>query len=133
MAASRTGVPCDGVMAPRRWCLLIPEDATHDPCHTCTAPQPVHNPTSLHRSAAQEYELPSNVVATTSAAAACAGAQYAIHAVPVQHSRAFLQGIRVRAACARPGCGRVGKPTLSDGLGCGGPARCLQARCARMH
>jgi len=51
--------------------------------------------------AAQEYELPSNVVATTSAAAACAGAQYAIHAVPVQHSRAFLQGIRVRAARAR--------------------------------
>jgi len=38
------------------------------------------------------------VVATTSAAAACAGAQYAIHAVPVQHSRAFLQGIRVPPA-----------------------------------
>lgn len=41
-----------------------------------------------------EWELPSNVTATTSAAEAIAGAQYAIHAVPVQHTRAFLEGIR---------------------------------------
>lgn len=49
----------------------------------------------MHPRGAQEYALPTNVVATTSAAAACAGAQYAIHAVPVQHSRAFLLGIKV--------------------------------------
>lgn len=38
--------------------------------------------------------LPPNVRATTSAVAAIAGAQYALHAVPVQHSRAFLEGIK---------------------------------------
>lgn len=48
----------------------------------------------------QDYTLPPNVVATTSAAEAIAGAQYAIHAVPVQNSRAFLQGVKVRG-CAR--------------------------------
>ncbi|BDA41583.1 Glycerol-3-phosphate dehydrogenase [NAD(P)+] [Coccomyxa sp. Obi] len=41
----------------------------------------------------KEYVLPSNVVATTSSLEAIQGAQYAIHAVPVQHSRAFLKGI----------------------------------------
>ena len=46
----------------------------------------------------QDYELPPNVNATTSAAEALAGAQFAIHAVPVQHTRAFLQGIKVGAA-----------------------------------
>ena len=46
----------------------------------------------------QDYLLPNNVVATTSAAEACAGAQYAIHAVPVQHSRAFLHAIKVHTA-----------------------------------
>jgi glycerol-3-phosphate dehydrogenase (NAD+) len=40
--------------------------------------------------------MPANVTATTSMAAAIAGAQYAVHAVPVQHSRAFLHSIRVR-------------------------------------
>lgn len=43
----------------------------------------------------QDFELPINVNATTSAAEAIAGAQFAIHAVPVQHTRAFLQGIKV--------------------------------------
>lgn len=38
--------------------------------------------------------LPVNVRATTDAAEAIAGASYAVHAVPVQHSRAFLEGIR---------------------------------------
>ncbi len=46
----------------------------------------------------QEYVLPSNVVATTSATEAIQGAQYAIHAVPVQHSRAFLKSIAVGAS-----------------------------------
>ena len=41
-----------------------------------------------------DYELPGRVTATTSAEAALCGAQYAIHAVPVQHSRAFLTSIK---------------------------------------
>jgi hypothetical protein len=44
----------------------------------------------------QDYQLPLNVNATTSAAEAIAGAQFAIHAVPVQHTRAFLEGIKAR-------------------------------------
>jgi glycerol-3-phosphate dehydrogenase (NAD+) len=40
------------------------------------------------------YELPLKVTATTSAKEALNGAQYAIHAVPVQHSRAFLSEIK---------------------------------------
>lgn len=43
----------------------------------------------------QDYMLPNNVVATTSSVQAIQGAQYAIHAVPVQHSRAFLKSIAV--------------------------------------
>jgi len=39
--------------------------------------------------------LPANVTATTSMAEAIEGAQYAIHAVPVQHSRAFLESVKV--------------------------------------
>ncbi len=42
----------------------------------------------------QDFTLPPNVKATTSAAEAIQGARYAVHAVPVQHSRAFLSGIR---------------------------------------
>jgi glycerol-3-phosphate dehydrogenase (NAD+) len=38
--------------------------------------------------------LPPNVRATTSAREACGGAQYALHAVPVQHSRAFLASVK---------------------------------------
>ncbi len=41
--------------------------------------------------------LPTNVTATTSVAEAIAGARYAVHALPVQHSRAFLTSIKVRA------------------------------------
>lgn len=41
-----------------------------------------------------EYQLPDRVKATTSAESALSGAQYAIHAVPVQHSRTFLTGIK---------------------------------------
>lgn len=42
----------------------------------------------------QDFTLPQNVRATTDAAEAIAGAQYAVHAVPVQHSRAFLSSIK---------------------------------------
>jgi glycerol-3-phosphate dehydrogenase (NAD+) len=42
----------------------------------------------------QDYKLPPNVRATTSATEAIHGAQYAVHAVPVQSSRAFLVGIK---------------------------------------
>ena len=47
--------------------------------------------------------LPTNVTATTSVAEAIAGARYAVHALPVQHSRAFLTSIKVRA-CLFPNC-----------------------------
>ena len=68
---------------------------------------------------AQDYELPPNVNATTSAAEALAGAQFAIHAVPVQHTRAFLQSIKARpfgrggsrwagACCGGSCCGAAG-------------------------
>jgi glycerol-3-phosphate dehydrogenase len=42
----------------------------------------------------QDFTLPRNVRATTDASEAIAGASYAVHAVPVQHSRAFLSSIR---------------------------------------
>lgn len=41
-----------------------------------------------------DFILPTNVSATTSAAEAILGAQYAIHAVPVQHTRKFLEEIK---------------------------------------
>lgn len=40
------------------------------------------------------WTLPDQVSATTSAEAALKGAQYAIHAVPVQHSRQFLESVK---------------------------------------
>ncbi len=43
---------------------------------------------------AQDFPLPPNVRATTKAAEAIHGAQFAVHAVPVQSSRAFLVAIR---------------------------------------
>ena len=46
----------------------------------------------------QEFTLPSNVKATTSVAEALTDAQFAVHAVPVQHSRRFLDSIKVDAA-----------------------------------
>lgn len=62
----------------------------HQPtCHILTNLTPNHaTPCS------QEFTLPTNVRATTSAAEAILGAQYAVHAVPVQSSRAFLVGIK---------------------------------------
>jgi hypothetical protein len=47
-----------------------------------------------HPPCVQAFKLPRNVRATTDASEAIAGASYAVHAVPVQHSRAFLSGIR---------------------------------------
>ena len=48
----------------------------------------------------QDYVLPDNVSATTSMEQAISGAQYAIHAVPVQHSRVFLESIKVSTSLA---------------------------------
>jgi glycerol-3-phosphate dehydrogenase len=47
----------------------------------------------------QEFTLPSNVKATTSVVEALTDAQFAVHAVPVQHSRRFLDSIKVGIAC----------------------------------
>jgi len=41
-----------------------------------------------------EFELPANLAATVSTGEALEGAQLAVHAVPVQHSRRFLEGVR---------------------------------------
>jgi glycerol-3-phosphate dehydrogenase (NAD+) len=41
-----------------------------------------------------DYELPSNIRATTDAKEAILGAQFAVHAVPVQSTRAFLISIK---------------------------------------
>lgn len=41
-----------------------------------------------------DFKLPPNVRATTNAAEAIQGAQFAVHAVPVQASRAFLRSIK---------------------------------------
>ena len=43
----------------------------------------------------QGYELPHNLKATTSISEAIAGAQYAVHALPVQQTRTFLESIKV--------------------------------------
>ena len=51
--------------------------------------------------------LPANVTATTSVSEAIAGARFAVHALPVQHSRAFLTSIKVCApglSCAALQC-----------------------------
>lgn len=42
----------------------------------------------------QDFTLPANVRATTDPADAILGAQYAVHAVPVQGTRKFLEGIK---------------------------------------
>ena len=42
----------------------------------------------------QEFKLPDNVRATTVASEAILGAQFAVHAVPCQSSRAFLRSIK---------------------------------------
>lgn len=67
---------------------------------------------SLPQLLLQDYQLPPNVNATTSAAEAIAGAQFAIHAVPVQHTRAFLEGIKARMGRLGPvqGCCVVALP-----------------------
>lgn len=42
-----------------------------------------------------DWRLPRNIRATTAAREAIEGAQYAVHAVPVQQTRSFLQSIKV--------------------------------------
>jgi glycerol-3-phosphate dehydrogenase (NAD+) len=64
--------------------------------------------------------LPSNLRATTDAAEAIAGAQFAIHAVPVQATRKFLAGIRdmlppdVPVICVSKGIEQLSTSLLSD-------------------
>ena len=52
----------------------------------------------------QGYELPHNLVATTSMSEAILGAQYAVHALPVQQTRGFLAGIKVPGAPVSTSC-----------------------------
>lgn len=70
-----------------------------------------------------KWQLPDTVTATTSAAEAIAGAQYAIHAVPVQHTRAFLEGIKVRGGSGLSPC-NISLPTswYQDLTSCGSAA-----------
>uniref|UniRef100_A0A7N0UEW2 Glycerol-3-phosphate dehydrogenase [NAD(+)] n=1 Tax=Kalanchoe fedtschenkoi TaxID=63787 RepID=A0A7N0UEW2_KALFE len=57
-----------------------------------------------------EHKLPENVIATTDAKAALCGADYCFHAVPVQFSTSFLEGV---AAYVDPGLPFI---SLSKGL-----------------
>jgi hypothetical protein len=66
---------------PSRTPASPPNPTTHR--HTNQPPEPTP----------QDFTLPRNVRATTDAAEAIAGASYAVHAVPVQHSRSFLAGV----------------------------------------
>lgn len=82
-----------------------------------------------------EFKLPKNVRATTSALEAIQGAQYAVHAVPVQSSRAFLQGIasilpsNVPIVCVSKGLevstGKMMSEVIPEGLGRKQPAAFL--------
>ena len=65
-----------------RWSALLR-------CTSCHSAHPLPLPRLL-----QEFVLPNNVRATTSAVEAIHGAQYAVHAVPVQSSRAFLVAVK---------------------------------------
>lgn len=55
----------------------------------------------------QEMTLPHNISATTSMAEAIAGASFAVHALPVQHSRVFLQAIKVNTVAGPEYISRV--------------------------
>lgn len=50
----------------------------------------------------QDFKLPANVRATTNAAEAIQSAQFAVHAVPVQGSRAFLKSIKDQLPLSLP-------------------------------
>lgn len=50
----------------------------------------------------KQYTLPPNVRATTDASVALSGADYIVHAVPVQQSTAFLQGLRHQIPATTP-------------------------------
>ncbi|KAG2501482.1 hypothetical protein HYH03_001260 [Edaphochlamys debaryana] len=66
------------------------------------------------------FKLPHNVRATTSPTEAILGAQFAVHAVPVQSSRAFLQSIKdilpptVPIVCVSKGLEVGNAATMSD-------------------
>lgn len=64
------------------------------PCMPVPIPAPVPLP-PLACDATQGFVMPNNVRATTHAPEAIVGAKFAVHAVPVQSSRAFLQVGRV--------------------------------------
>ncbi len=51
---------------------------------------------ATHRNPAafSDFQLPFNVAATTSAATALQGASFIVHAIPVQQSYEFLEGVR---------------------------------------
>ncbi|WOL05444.1 glycerol-3-phosphate dehydrogenase [Canna indica] len=51
------------------------------------------NKTHFNCKYSPEYKLPENIVATTSSKDALVGANFCLHAVPVQFSTSFLQGI----------------------------------------
>ncbi|KAK3263800.1 hypothetical protein CYMTET_27414 [Cymbomonas tetramitiformis] len=50
----------------------------------------------------QEFDLPHNITATTNSAEALADSDFVIHAVPVQHSRAFLSQLRDQLPATMP-------------------------------
>jgi hypothetical protein len=83
--AGPPSLPKSPAMPPALSCRLHAH--AHTRAHTHAH---IHTPLS-----SQDWTLPPNVTATTSAAEAITGAQYAIHAVPVQHTRAFLSSIKV--------------------------------------
>jgi glycerol-3-phosphate dehydrogenase len=78
--------------------------------------------------------LPANVRATTDAREAIRGACYAVHAVPVQHSRAFLRSVRgllpasVPVVCVskglEAGTGMMMSEVVQQALGAGEPDEC---------
>ena len=91
--------------AAKDWLLAVLEEG---PCMCCLATVPDCSGQWSAWAGMQGYELPANVCATTSAAEAIKAAQYAIHAVPVQHSREFLHSIKVCSPIPCSGCQPAG-------------------------
>jgi hypothetical protein len=88
------GVNCLKGLTPKRMCswhvgAAVPPALTLAVCLCCAVVC-----CAVLCCAVQDFKLPPNVRATTDAAEAISGASYAVHAVPVQHSRAFLTSIR---------------------------------------
>ncbi len=66
----------------------------HRCCPRCTAWCLSRTASRPSSECPQGFKMPTNVRATTLASEAIIGAQYAVHAVPVQSSRAFLHAIK---------------------------------------